>query len=96
MYLISIEKEPPTIEASLGGRIDWLELHTLVEELKERFFSRRNEGYSFILDFSKARAFDHACERLLDEAAAFGEHCGIKLVSVYSNGINALERDRAA
>lgn len=65
MYLISVEYDPPVVEASLGGRVDWLEIRTLYEELEHYFASYRMEGFFFILDYSKAKELEPAVAKML-------------------------------
>jgi len=66
MYLVSVLDDQPVIEASLGGRIDLLEMKTLAEDLEELFADWNGEPFYLLLDYSKAVSFDEKTVRALD------------------------------
>jgi len=76
MYLVSVLDDQPVIEASLGGRIDLLEMKTFAEDLEELFADWNGEPFYLLLDYSKAVSFDektnHALNALKEKALEFG------------------------
>ncbi|HTQ11818.1 MAG TPA: hypothetical protein VMI31_17280 [Fimbriimonadaceae bacterium] len=63
---MSVLDDQPVIEASLGGRIDLLEMKTLAEDLEELFADWNGEPFYLLLDYSKAVSFDEKTVRALD------------------------------
>lgn len=83
MYLVSVLDDNPVIEASLGGRIDWVEMKTFGEELEELFEDWNGEPFYLLLDYSKAATFDRQTQNVLNvlkEKAL--EHGAAKVFSV--------------
>lgn len=66
MYLVSVLEDQPVIEASLGGRIDLLEMKTFAEDLEELFADRDGTPFYLLLDYSKAISFDDKTSAELD------------------------------
>ena len=66
MYLVSVFEDQPVIEASLGGRVDIIEMRTLVEELEELFQDLNGEPFYLLLDYSKAIRFDDSTATIFD------------------------------
>jgi hypothetical protein len=66
MYLVSVIDDQPVIEASLGGRIDLVEIKTFAEEVEELFEDWNGESFYLLLDYSKASRFDKSMEAVLD------------------------------
>jgi len=67
MYLVSVLDDQPVIEASLGGRIDLLEMKTFAEDLEELFEDQNGQPFYVLLDYSKATAFDDKTQTALNE-----------------------------
>lgn len=76
MHLISLEYDPPVIEAGFGGRIDLMEMRLIAEDLESYFLSYRNAGFYLVLDYSKAHPFPtevlDALEEIKSSAGAKG------------------------
>ena len=66
MYLVSVLDDQPVIEASLGGRVDLLEMRTFAEDLEELFSDWDGQAFYLLLDYSKANAFDEKTAQALD------------------------------
>src|SRR3954467_94946 len=66
MYLVSVLDDQPVIEASLGGRIDLVEMKIFAEELEELFEDWNGQPFYLLLDYSKATAFDLATTQTLN------------------------------
>lgn len=66
MYLVSVFDDQPVIEASLGGRVDLVEMRTFAEELEELFEDWNGQPFYLLLDYSKAATFDVKTNRALD------------------------------
>ncbi|MFI5384797.1 MAG: hypothetical protein ACHQ50_01645 [Fimbriimonadales bacterium] len=67
---MSVLEDQAVIEASLGGRIDLLEMKTFAEDLKVLFADWDGQPFYLLLDYSKAAAFD---ENATDELNALKE-----------------------
>lgn len=66
MYLVSIIDDQPVIEASLGGRIDLVEMKTFAEEMEDVFHEWNGQSFYLLLDYSKASTFDGRTSQILD------------------------------
>jgi hypothetical protein len=66
MYLVSVFDDQPVIEASLGGRIDLVEMKTFAEEVEELFEEWNGESFYLLLDYSKASHFDASMKAVLE------------------------------
>ncbi len=82
MYLVSVIEDQSVIEASLGGRVDAVEMKTFAEELEE-LFEDQNGPFYLLLDYSKAGNFDASTTRALGDLKdkAF-ENGALKVYSV--------------
>jgi hypothetical protein len=58
MYLVSVLDDQPVIEASLGGRVDLVEMKIFAEELEDLFSDWNGQPFYLLLDYSKATVFD--------------------------------------
>lgn len=67
MYLVSVFDDQPVIEASLGGRVDMVEIKTFSEEVAELFEEWNGQPFYLLLDYSKASKFDKSMDGVLDE-----------------------------
>ena len=67
MYLVSVFDDQPVIEASLGGRIDLVEMKIFAEELEEWFEEWNGQPFYLLLDYSKATAFDGKTTQVLND-----------------------------
>lgn len=83
MYLVSVFDDQPVIEASLGGRIDLVEMKTFAEEVEEWFEDWNGQSFYLLLDYSKASHFDKSMTTVLNslKEKAF-EHGAAKVFSV--------------
>src|SRR4051794_32687016 len=76
MYLVSVLDDQPVIEASLGGRVDMVEMKIFAEELEELFEDWNGQPFYLLLDYSKAMSFDatttSALNQLKEKAFASG------------------------
>ncbi len=66
MYLVSVFDDQPVIEASLGGRIDLVEIKTFAEEVVELFDELNGQPFYLLLDYSKATSFDKSMNLVLE------------------------------
>ncbi len=67
MYLVSVLDDQSVIEASLGGRIDLLEMRTFADDLEELFEDKNGQPFYLLLDYSKAVGFDAQTSMVLNE-----------------------------
>jgi hypothetical protein len=67
MYLVSVFDDQPVIEASLGGRVDLVEMKIFAEELEEWFEEWNGQPFYLLLDYSKATAFDGKTTQVLND-----------------------------
>jgi hypothetical protein len=85
MYLVTIQEEKAVVEASLGGRIDSLEMRAFAEDLEEVLESLGASQFYLLIDHSRAKNFDAeaACilAQLKDKAFAFGAEKIVTLAS---------------
>ena len=58
MYLLTVQEDQAVVEASLGGRVDALEMRAFGEELAELLESLSNQSYYLLIDHSKAKSLD--------------------------------------
>jgi hypothetical protein len=76
MYLVSVLDDQPVIEASLGGRVDLVEMKIFAEELEDLFSDWNGQPFYLLLDYSKANVFDtkttDALNALKETAFEFG------------------------
>src|ERR1041384_8375152 len=76
MYLVSVLDDQPVIEASLGGRVDLVEMKIFAEELEDLFSDWNGQPFYLLLDYSKAVAFDsktaETLNTLKEKAFEFG------------------------
>ena len=85
MYLVTIQEEKAVVEASLGGRIDSLEMRAFAEDLEEVLESLGASQFYLLIDHSRAKSFDAeaACilAQLKDKAFEFGAEKIVTLAS---------------
>lgn len=83
MYLVSVLDDQPVIEASLGGRVDLLEMKTFAEDLEDMFRDWSGQPFYLLLDYSKAATFDGKTREALNalKEKAF-EQGAVKVFSV--------------
>jgi hypothetical protein len=67
MYLVSVIEDQAVIEASLGGRIDQLEMKIFAEEIEDVIADMEGESFYLLLDYSKAIPFDSTATVVLDD-----------------------------
>lgn len=67
MYLISWIEEESILEASLGGRVTVEEMLVVYDELQELLTELDGQPYLFVLDYSKAKAFDHQAGSVVND-----------------------------
>ena len=86
MYLVTIQEENAVVEASLGGRIDSLEMRAFAEDLEEVLESLGTSRFYLLIDHSRAKSFDTEAASILgkikDKAFEFGAE---KIVSLASD-----------
>ena len=83
MYLVSLFDDQPVIEASLGGRVDVVEMKLFSEEVALLFNDLMNTPFYLLIDYSKTACFDQkttsALNALKDKAFRAG---AVKIFSV--------------
>ena len=83
MYLVSVLDDQPVIEASLGGRVDLVEMKTFADELEEFFEDLEGQPFYLLLDYSKAITFDAQSTLVLNALKEKAFECGAaKIFSV--------------
>ena len=80
MYLVSVLDDQPVIEASLGGRIDLLEMKSFAEDLEEIIEDQQGQAFYILLDYSKAGAFDEKTQCVLNELKEKAFQCGAEKI----------------
>lgn len=65
MYLVSVQEERAIVEASLGGRVDSLEMRAFSEDLQEVLESLGASGFYLLIDHSKAKSLDIESAKIL-------------------------------
>ncbi len=85
MYLVTIQEDRALVEASLGGRIDSLEMRAFAEDLEEVFESLGANRFYLLIDHSKAKSFDGEAALILsalkDKAFEIGAEKIVTLAS---------------
>ena len=85
MYLVTVQEDHAMVEASLGGRIDSLEMRAFAEDLEEVLESLGASRFFLLIDHSKAKNFDGeaalALANLKDKAFEFGAEKIVTLAS---------------
>lgn len=83
MYLVSVLDDQPVIEASLGGRVELIEMKLFAEEVESQFETWNGDPFFLVLDYSKTANFDEqtaaVLNRLKDRALRLG---AARIVSV--------------
>ena len=67
MYLISWVEEEAKLEASLGGRVTIEEMNVVLDEIREMVTDHSEAPYLVVIDYSRAKLFDHQTEIVLDD-----------------------------
>jgi hypothetical protein len=65
MYLLTVQEDQAVVEASLGGRVDALEMRAFGEELAELLESLQNQSFYLLIDHSKAKSLDREAVTVL-------------------------------
>jgi hypothetical protein len=65
MYLLTVQNDQAVVEASLGGRVDALEMRAFGEDLAELLESLGNQSYYLLIDHSKAKSLDREAVSVL-------------------------------
>ena len=65
MYLLTVQEDQAVVEASLGGRVDALEMRAFGEELAELLESLGHQSYYLLIDHSKAKSLDREAVSVL-------------------------------
>ncbi len=66
MYLVTVQEERAIVEASLGGRIDKLEMRAFAEDLEEVLESLESNPFYLLIDHSRAKNLDSEATSILD------------------------------
>lgn len=83
MYLISWMEEDAILEASLGGRVTQEEMEVVYEELRQLLAEVESQPFLFVVDYSRAKAFDGETSAILHDIKEFCRRQGAeKVVSV--------------
>ncbi len=76
MYLVTVQEDRAIVEASLGGRIDSLEMRAFAEDLEEVLESLGPSSFYLLIDHSRAKNLDGEASMILsdikDKAFEFG------------------------
>ena len=85
MYLVTIQEDHAVVEASLGGRIDSLEMRAFAEDLEEVLESLGANRFYLLIDHSRAKTLDSEAafvlSQLKDKAFEFGAEKIVTLAS---------------
>jgi hypothetical protein len=86
MYLVTVQEDRAVVEASLGGRIDKLEMRAFAEDLEEVLESLGASRFYLLIDHSRAKNLDIEAATILsdlkDKAFDFGAE---KIVTMASD-----------
>ena len=65
MYLLTVQENQAVVEASLGGRVDALEMRAFGEELADLLETLGNQSYYLLIDHSRAKTMDREAVSVL-------------------------------
>lgn len=65
MYLVTVQENHAVVEASLGGRIDSLEMRAFAEDLEEVLDSLGTNHFYLLIDHSRAKSLDSDASMIL-------------------------------
>lgn len=67
MYLVTVQEDRAIVEASLGGRIDKLEMRAFAEDLEEVLESLGANRFYLLIDHSRAKNLDGEAAMILSD-----------------------------
>jgi hypothetical protein len=80
MYLVTVQEERAIVEASLGGRVDSLEMRAFAEDLEEVLESLGASRFFLLIDHSKAKSFDGEAAMILADLKDKAFDCGAEKI----------------